>query len=174
MSSVLSLVLTMVSGQGIKVIVNRDLPKIEVNGSTFGGYAAGDLVTLPVPMAEALIKRGYASLTQQDLVTLDDVKRAHWVEGKESSELTKLDKLFYVKARLSALSNGQGGSRELMTALRDLVSVRLRKILSMISVSPTGLPQEVMDKLTIEEEILVKELTRVINPWFSRVIGGGQ
>jgi hypothetical protein len=31
-----------------------------------------------------------------------------------------------------------------------------------------------MDKLTIEEEILVKELTRVINPWFSRVIGGGQ
>ncbi|MFP3196741.1 MAG: hypothetical protein RXQ74_07705, partial [Caldivirga sp.] len=71
-------------------------------------------------------------------------------------------------------SNGQGDSRELMTALRDLVSVRLRKILSMISVSPTGLPQEVMDKLTIEEEILVKELTKVINPWFSRVIGGGQ
>ncbi|MGC8570148.1 DNA replication complex GINS family protein [Caldivirga sp.] len=169
MPSVLSVISTAVAGQGIKVIVNRDIPKVEVNGISFGGYSTGDLVTLPVPLVERLIRRRYVSLTQQDLVTIDDVRRIHWTEGKET-ELTKLDKLFYVKARLSALSNGQGNSRELMIALRDLVSIRLKKVLNMMSVSPSGLPQEIMDKLTIEEELLVKELTRVINPWFNMVI----
>ncbi|ABW01227.1 hypothetical protein [Caldivirga maquilingensis] len=169
MPSLLSVISTAVSGQGIKVIVNRDIPKVEVNEITFGGYSTGDLVTLPVPLVERLLRRRYVSLTQQDLVTVDDVKRIHWTEGKEA-ELTKLDKLFYVKARLSALGSGQGNSRELMIALRDLVSIRLKKILNMISVSPSGLPQEIMDKLTIEEELLVKELTRVINPWFNMVI----
>ena len=167
----LSIISTAVAGQGIKVIVNRDIPKVEVNGISFGGYSIGDIVTLPVPLVERLLRRKYVSLTQQDLVTVDDVRRIHWAEGKET-ELTKLDKLFYVKARLSALSNDQGNSKELVIALRDLVSIRLKKILNMISVSPSGLPQEVMDKLTIEEELLVKELTKVINPWFSMVIGG--
>lgn len=163
----------MVSGQGVKVIVNRDLPKIEVNELTFGGYSMGDLINVPVPLAEVLIRRGYASLTQQDLVTIDDIKRIHWMESKESSELTKLDKLFYIRVKLSALSSGESNAKELLLTLRDLVSIRLRKIMAMIGVSPSGLPKEVMDKLTIEEEVLVKELIKVVNPWFNRVVNNG-
>lgn len=171
MSSTVALIRALLSGTKIRASVNKDIPRVEAGAFAINGYSAGELVNLPVPLVEALARKGYVSLTQQDIVTMEELGRILWSESKDNDLIT-LDKLFYVKARLSLIMNGDH-AKEYSSMLRELVLMRLRKILIMLSMSPSGLPQNVLEKLTIEEEVLVKELAKLIEPWVNAVTSSG-
>ncbi|WP_252901742.1 hypothetical protein [Vulcanisaeta sp. JCM 14467] len=79
---------------------------------------------------------------------------------------------FYVRARLSMVGGDQRSVRLFAQQLRELAQLRLRKILMLLAVNPSiADSRDFLDKLTIEEEELVKSITPLIKEFLNTVVG---
>jgi DNA replication factor GINS len=148
----------------IKVAVNRDVDRIDLGLLTIGPYRAGSIVTMPPQFTEIMIKRGVASLPSESRITPEEVQKRLWLESRSPGELRPLPRDFYLRARLST-------DRVLLNQLRELVQLRLRKIMVQVSMNPTlAETREFLEKLTLEEEVLVRFIASHVKDFLGSVV----
>ncbi|WP_069807596.1 hypothetical protein [Vulcanisaeta thermophila] len=153
----------------VRAVIQRDLRPTDLGLATQGLIKAGTVVSLPPQVLEALLRRGLASLYDEDIVSDKDIVKMFWLENRSPEELRELPKDFYIRARLSSIKNPDS---KITTQLKELARLRLRKILTTIAQNPGyAESREFMSKLTIEEEMLVRLIAPWIKEFMNSVIG---
>jgi len=162
-SSIIDLSLAL---EGIRAVVNRDIDKIDLGLLSIGPYRAGSVVTLPPQIMEVLMRRGVVTLPDELRITPEEIQKRLWLESRSHGELRPLPKEFYVRARLSLTDKAA------LSQLRELIHLRLRKIMIQVSMNPPlAESREFMEKLTLEEEALVKSMVVQIKEFMEYVVG---
>ncbi len=159
----------------VKMKVIKPLCKLEYGNILIKPANPGETIEVPRAIAETLLKDGYCEIVQQE-ITVDSLNKIIFAEEK-AKELKKLDSYFYQKANwiLSLMLKGylKASERDIIRykqLLLDLEERRLRKILALIPLKET--PQEIIDKLTIEERKLYETLSNITNKWRENLING--
>lgn len=157
--------------QDIRLSVSRDIPEVRAGDYKIGPLKAGDPIRVPPSIALFLIRRGFAQLIQQDFLPLEDLRKIHWRETKSINDLQELDRGFYVRARLSMAQLEEQEAKQYEQILKELAQVRLRKLLNTVAVSPSLVDtREYLDKLPIEEEVIVREVSRIARSWVESMV----
>ncbi len=158
----------------VRAVLTRDVDGVDLGIISIAPPAkAGSVINAPPNVLEVLIKRGVASLLDEDRVGSEEILKRVWLENRAPSELRELPRDFYIRARLSMVSGDQKSVRIYAQQLRELAQLRLRKILTLIAVNPPGIAdsRDFLDKLTIEEEELVKSIAPLIKEFLNAVVG---
>ncbi len=150
----------------VSVYVNSGLVKVDICGSR-------TLSAIPL-IAEKLIRSG-EQLGEEHRIRPEKLVEYYWLERRHG-DIRNVPKELYILSRLSmveALKKDDAKTiREIQHNLRELIQLRLRKILSVVAVNPDiALSREFLDKLTIEEEILVRKIVSLIKDWIIYVLG---
>ncbi len=135
----------------------------------------GDKVRVPRPLADLLVSRGIAILSEEDTLTLSEINKTAWIELR-SDELTKLRPDFYLEVarlvktiseQISKGDLGVAGLRRLQivkaTAM-DIAKCRLNKLLKIVYADPTP-SRKILDLLTPEERELYIKLCQLVGSW---------
>jgi len=157
---------------GVRAVLTRDVDGIDLGLISIGPAKAGSVINVPPTLLEILIRRGVASLLEEDKIGSEEILKRIWLENRAPSELRELPKDFYVRARLSMVGGEQRNAKALTQQLRELAQLRLRKILMLLAINP-GLVEsrDFLDKLTVEEEALVKSMAPLIREFLNSVVG---
>jgi len=146
----------------LNVYTNLEKIQISINGKSQYSH----LIDLLSKLNQENINTG---------ITYDILFEYLWLEKRNLSEIKQLPRDFYIRTRIEIFRNLKSGNenyKKLITVFRDLVQTRLRKILNAISISPEIVSsKEFTNKLTIEEEILVKEISNFVKDWINYVLG---
>ena len=155
-----------------RAVLTRDVDGVDLGIISIAPAKAGTVINAPPSVLEVLIKRGIASLLDEDRVGSEEILKRVWLENRAPSELRELPRDFYVRARLSMVGSDQRSVRLFAQQLRELAQLRLRKILMFLAVNP-GIAdsRDFLDKLTIEEEELVKSIAPLIKEFLNAVVG---
>ncbi len=150
----------------VDVYVNSGLVKVDLHGDRL-------LSTIPL-IAEKLIKKG-EQLCEEHRLRPEKIVEYYWLE-RRSVDLRKIPKELYTLSRLSIVEASKREDyktvREIQHNLRELVQLRLKKILNVVAVNPDiAISRDFLDKLTIEEEILVRKIVSLIKEWFIHILG---
>lgn len=157
----------------VRAVLTRDVDGVDLGIISIAPAKAGSVINAPPNVLEVLIKRGVASLLDEDRVGNEEILKRVWLENRAPSELRELPRDFYVRARLSMVGGDQKSVRIYAQQLRELAQLRLRKILTLLSVNPPSIAdsRDFLDKLTIEEEELVKSIAPIIKEFLNAVVG---
>ena len=155
-----------------RAVLTRDVDGVDLGIISIAPAKAGTVISAPPSVLEVLIKRGVASLLDEDRVGSEEILKRVWLENRAPSELRELPRDFYVRARLSMVGGDQRSVRLFAQQLRELAQLRLRKILMLLAVNP-GIAdsRDFLDKLTVEEEELVKSIAPLIKEFLNAVVG---
>ncbi|MEM2896922.1 MAG: hypothetical protein QXG01_05050 [Candidatus Bathyarchaeia archaeon] len=162
----------------VKVLVKKDLPNIETAGIDLKSFKTGDEVELPYWIAIELFKDGFVSFLDDYAITLMSLSKIHWRETLlDSRQITKLNKNFYriLKRFLRDLKLSSGDDRtksadfeKALSLSKDIINCRLRKIVSLATASVKS--GEAIQNLTIEEELLYRKLSSIVNEWKDKLL----
>ncbi|MGC8607528.1 MAG: hypothetical protein ACP5GZ_03360 [Vulcanisaeta sp.] len=156
----------------VRAVLTRDVDGVDLGLISIAPAKSGSVINAPPNVLEVLIKRGVASLLDEDRISSEEILKRVWLENRAPSELRELPRDFYVRARLSMVSGDQKSVRVYAQQLRELAQLRLRKILTLLAVNP-GIAdsRDFLDKLTIEEEEVVKSIAPIIKDFLNAVVG---
>ena len=168
----------------IKIVANRDSPKIDLPGVEVGPFKKGKEYEVRFWIAQELRKAGIAHLRMDEPLDLMILNKIHWKESVQASQkVMSLPQHFYPKLRryLEELNekafktveyrNDYEKARKLSD---DIVRTRLKKIVSLAS-SPAQTRQFLVN-LTKEELALYDYLYYQISKWRTEILkkqGGG-
>ncbi|RLI60675.1 MAG: hypothetical protein DRO67_08800 [Candidatus Asgardarchaeum californiense] len=152
-------------------LLNVDKTLIDIL-KKYGGSPKDDIVTLPFFVADKLVREGVAEYTADYIKNITLALR-FFVKERDNVPLQKLPKNFFIllRAKLRQIKeiNRTKPSpetlleeRRLNEFIRDLVSIRLNKLMRL---ARTGKSEEVIKKLTVEEEWLYIRLVKLYKYW---------
>ncbi len=151
----------------VDVYLNSGMVRVELSSV--------DSIESVIPAAALdLIRRGY-SLSDDFRVSYEKIVEHQWLE-RRSDSIRQVPKELYLRSRLTMQEKLVRGLerdiRQIQAALRELVQLRLRKILNAIAMNPdVALTREFLDKLTLEEEVLVRQVAMIVKEWVEYVLG---
>ena len=161
----------------IRVIVTREIPETS-RLAKLSSAKVGQEIDVPYWMAKELVQQSFARFREEDTIDYNSLSKIHWRETIPASrQLPSLQPNFYCMLRrhlfeLRQLSRqDQVKLRELErteTLLRDIVNVRIRKIVS-LAASPTP-TEELLQGLTLEERALYSILNKTIEEWKAKLL----
>lgn len=161
----------------IRVVVTREIPETS-RLAKLSSAKVGQEIDVPYWMAKELVQQGFARFREEDTIDYNSLSKIHWRETIPASrQLPSLQPNFYCMLRrhlseLRQLSRqDQVKLRELErteTLLRDIVNVRIRKIVS-LAASPTP-TEELLQGLTLEERALYSILNKIIEEWKAKLL----
>ena len=163
------------SSSFVTLVVNKDIPhQISFLGYTISPARRGDKIKVPIPLANVLIKEGYASIDESSIPTITDLNKISWMEAR-TDELQEIPPNFYYLVRIlinklkekAIKENDFSAERRLQlvkSLVFDVVKCRLQKILKLVLANPNP-SREITNKMSIEEEVLYITLCRIINSW---------
>jgi hypothetical protein len=162
----------------VKVIVKKDLPDIEIAGKNLKSLKAGNEAELPYWIAEELFKHGFVSFLDDYTLTLMGLSKIHWRETlSDSRQIPKLNKNFYKILKrflheLKYLSDNDKAKlidfEKALSLSKDVINCRLRKIVALAIASVRS--GEIIQNLTVEEELLYQKLSSMINEWKDKLL----
>lgn len=164
----------------VKVTITKPLDDLVIAGRDLASIPKGQDVTLPLWAAEALIKANMAIARESSKLSYEDFQKILWKEQRET-QLQKLPEDFYFLAKelLNSLherakkeTRSLDNVRELAqfeTLLRDIVSVRLSKIVK-ISLRGNDVPA-ITNLMPSEEGWLHHRLTALLRSWERGILG---
>lgn len=164
----------------IKVIANRNEPKIKLAGITVGPFEEGKEYEIRHWIAEELEEAGVIRFRDEDLLNVVKLHKVNWKERVQpTNNLSSLPANFYPQLR-RCLANLEKSSKSNSRKLReyeksirisqDIVNSRLKKIVSLASSPP--LTAQALQCLTPEEKILYHRLHNIIGEFKSRILKG--
>ncbi|MCC6022616.1 MAG: hypothetical protein LM560_05835 [Desulfurococcaceae archaeon] len=173
-----SLMLSMVNVindlRNVKVAVLKDLGRLIIDNEVMN-VSRGQEVELPKWLATVLAKLNIVEFKYGPL-TIDDVSKYLVTEKSLSkSAISKLRDDFYIESR-ELLSRVKSSSLDADSAiiairlesnLRDLIKLRLNKILNIATLSVKV--EKFEDNLTLEEQLLLKLLNELISTWLNLI-----
>jgi len=162
----------------IRIIANRNSPKIELAGFKIGPFEEGAEYTIRFWVARELVNAGIAHFREEE--SLDEVKlyKIQWKERVQSGKrFSTLPEDFYFKLRRyladvkreAAIRTEKMREYEKTSGLsRDIINCRIKKIVSLSS-SPAQTSQ-ILKNLTREERMIYNHLYNVISEWRSKIL----
>lgn len=124
-------------------------------------------------IATYLLRRGY-ELFRDCKISNEDLHNALWLEKRSVYELRTLPKNYYINIRLNLVKEVDSNKnfKEMITNFKELVYLRLRKIFQLLLINPEALiSRELLSRLTVEEEVLVRFLSQTLKEWINYVLG---
>ena len=160
----------------VRVRVMRKIDDLDLGLIKLSNCREGIVINVPEVLAQKLVKENIVELFDEDFVKVNDLDKQIWLERRSQFELRQLPKDFYSKVRLSItqyLAKGNDKeAKQLIQYFRELLHWRLRKILYVVGINVSiADSREVLEKLTIEEELLVKIISNLVKDWINVVLG---
>jgi hypothetical protein len=163
----------------VKVVANRNNPKIELPGIKVGPFTQGKECEVRFWVAKELEKAGIARLRLDEPLDLMMLNKIHWKEARvqTSQRVTALPKNFYPKLRRyledlneEAIKKPEKRSdcEKAKKLSEDIKRTRLKKIVSLAS-SPAK-TRLLTDNLTKEERALYDYLNETISKWGKEIL----
>lgn len=161
----------------VKIVANRDSPKIDLPGVNVGPFVAGKEYEVRFWVAEELKKAGIVHIRMEEPLDLMTLNKIHWKESVQSSQrVNSLPENFYPKLRnyLEELNEAslkkselRGDYEKAQKLSSDITRTRLKKIVSLAS-SPRS--RQVLENLTKEELALYNYLYTKISEWKTEIL----
>jgi hypothetical protein len=161
----------------VKIVANRDSPKIDLPGVNVGPFTAGKEYEVRFWVAEELKKAGIAHIRMEEPLDLMTLNKIHWKENVQSSQrVTALPEDFYpklrnyldeLKAKSLKKSEFSGDYLKAQKLSGDITRTRLKKIVSLAS-SPRS--RQIWGNLTKEEKVLYDYLYATISNWRTEIL----
>jgi len=162
----------------VKIVASRNCPEIELVGLKVGPFEEGREYEVRFWVARELEKAGIGRFREEELLDAVKLHKIHWKERVQSvTQVSALPENFYPKLRryLASLKEKAMKNAEKMREYektvklsRDIVDVRLKKIVSLSSFSAKT--DQVLENLTKEERILHDRLHQIISGWRSNIL----
>jgi len=170
-----NLVRSIVGDFRVPIVYLRDVERVVVGGVQIGPAKRGDQGRIPFGILRQVLEMGIASVQREYMVDEKDVVQRIFLEQRDERTLNELPKDFYVRVKATIIARevaegGRGGST-LAQRLKELASIRLRKIVAIISTSPDVVhAEDFAKKLALEEEALAFILSNEIKDWMAGML----
>jgi hypothetical protein len=163
----------------VKIVASRNIQELRVSGRNIGPIEEGKEVETRYWIASQLIKAGLASVRDEAWLNFNLLYKIHWKETKLQTgrRITALPEYFYPKLRryLSQLKESAttdtSRANEYTNVQRlanDILNCRLKKIVSLSSAPAQT--EDILLRLSKEEQILYKFLHSVISKWRKKIL----
>jgi len=161
----------------VTVIAVRDVPKIELVGFSIGPFEEGQEYEVRLWAARELERDGMVKI-REHMLDATKLYKIQWTERIQAvGQLSTLPEDFYPRLRrlIDELKTASKTSLDKMREYeyvqnlsRDIVNCRLRKIVSLASLSTHE--SQILKNLTPEERELYERIRRIISEWRSKII----
>lgn len=151
-----------------KVVLLKDVPRLEVAGIIMENLKQGNVLQLRRWAADKLVEMGVAKWTDS-VVDLNYLSQLLWKEKNNVIELQEVPKYFYmeVKSLIDEVSKtSKEKADEIRRRLMDIISLRLLKLLSYAA---KRIRPATINRMTPEESMLFELVMRLVNEWISHV-----
>jgi len=167
----------------IKIVANRNCPKIKLSGLTIGPFDEGNEYEVYFWAARQLAQAGVVHFREDDILDATKLFKAQWKEGVQiPGQISELPDDFYPKLRrfLHDLKDQATQTQQsekfheydrTKQLSRDIVNSRLKKIVALAS--GPGQSEQVIKKLTDEEKLVYEQLVRIISEWKAKILENG-
>jgi hypothetical protein len=162
----------------VKIVANRNCPKIELAGLAVGPFDEGNEYEVYFWVAKELAAAGMVHFREDDVLDATKLFKVQWKEGVQiPGQITELPGDFYPKLRrfLADLKDQSSKQSEKYQEYdrakqlsRDIVNSRLKKILA-LSAAPAQSDQ-ILKKFTSEEKIFYEQLVKIISEWKKKIL----
>lgn len=170
----------MFENKPVRVVANRNEAKIELAGLDVGPFEEGKAYEVRFWIAEQLERAGIVRFRDEDVLNVVKLHKIHWKERVQpTNRVSPLSEGFYPKLRRClaylerAGKNNPEKSKEHEKSIRisrDIVSRRIRKIVSLASSPPVT--AQALEGLTLEERVLYHRLHQIIYNWKKKIFEG--
>ena len=160
----------------VKIVANRNCPEIKLVGLSVGPFDEGGEYEVFYWVAAELEKSGVVHFREDENLNVIRLNKLQWTERVQSAgQMSKLPDDFYPKLRrcLSDLKRDAKAPEKIVEnekakqLTRDIVSSRLRKIVSMASAPAQT--EQTLKNLTAEERFLYDRMYTFVNAWRTQV-----
>jgi len=141
----------------VKVVLTTDVPKFTVAGKTYENLSKGAVINVKQWVADVLVSAGLADYVARTY-NVNQLMQVEWREKNNPSDLQPLPRYFYVEWARAA----NEGDKELAKRLKDILTMRLMKI---VSLAAKRLDGEVVKKMTPEETALHNAVYKIVDRW---------
>lgn len=154
----------------VRVKLVRPVPEINTGMYRFKARSGGEVVSVPIWLAEILIDRGLAVITDE---TVRKISRNVWREYAQprGESLAQIDKDFYPVARLYLHFLRKSGGKGLRPLAKeeDITKVLNKRLSIIMKLATLDVDTRVDERLTEEERLLLRLLRNVYRSWRSVV-----
>lgn len=164
----------------VKIVANRNNPKIDLPGSTVGPFKEGQEYEVRLWVANELKKAGIARIRMDDPMDLMVLNKIQWKERVQTSQkVTSVPDDFYPKLRryLEELNEEaikkpekRNDYEKAMNLSDDIARMRLKKIVSLASSSSKTQTSQILRSLTNEEKSIYSYLHTIISQWRNEIL----
>jgi len=161
----------------VKIVANRNSPKIDLPGVKVGPFKEGKEYEVKFWIAQQLKKAGIAHLRINEPLDLMVLNKIHWKESFQASQkLTSLPEAFYPKLRRyledlneQAIKKPEKRSdcEKAKNLSDDITRTRLKRIVSLASSPQT---RQILGNLTKEERALYDYLYNTLSKWRKQIL----
>ncbi|MEM0481581.1 MAG: hypothetical protein QXM16_01660 [Nitrososphaerota archaeon] len=152
----------------VRVKLNRDIARLRVGGRELADLRQGSQITLPLWAMEKLRESGLAEPVG-GAIDLPKLTQILWRERRSPIELGELPERFYYSVA-SALAGQRemdpGSYKSLMQAYRDIVSIRMAK---MLAFALRSLDPSLIRNMVEEERELYLRVREVVESWLESI-----
>lgn len=150
----------------VKVKLVRDLPSIKTSTLDLRAKSRGEVITVPLWLAEVLIDKGIAVITDE---IVKKISRNVWREYAQPKlmSLAQVDKDFYpiAKIYLHFLRRGGGKGLRPLAKEEDVIKVMNKRLSIIMNLATIDVDTRVEDRLTYEEKVLLNHFRSVYREW---------
>lgn len=164
----------------VKILANRNNPKIDLPGFTVGPFKEGQEYEVRLWVANELKKAGIARIRMDDPMDLMVLNKIQWKERVQTSQkVTSVPDDFYPKLRryLEELNEEaikkpekRNDYEKAMNLSDDIARMRLKKIVSLASSSSKTQTSQILRSLTNEEKSIYSHLHTIISQWRNEIL----
>ncbi len=156
----------------VKVLANQDLARIENGSYILEATSKGSTIEVPRWLAEILSSKRLVTYQDSD-VQLELYKALSREKIQGSLQLSPLRNDFYPQIRALAALYQRDKEREerekLAVAARDLITIRIRKLLSLAALSVP--PVDIEGQIPKEERVLFERVRDLVKLWRELALG---
>ncbi len=162
----------------VKIIANRNYPEVKLAGLSVGPFQEGNEYEAYYWIAAELAAAGIVHFREEDSLDATKLYKVQWKERVQvAGQISELPESFYPKLRqylrqlkreVSAHPEKFGEYMKTKHLADDIVSSRLRKIVTLSS-GPIQ-AEQILNKLTIEEQLIYMQLGKAVNQWRANIL----
>ncbi len=156
----------------VKVLANQDLNRIEMGSYILEATSRGSTIEVPRWLAEILASERLVTFQDSD-VELELYKALSLGKIQGSLQLSSLRNDFYPQMRALGAIYRRDKEREdrekFAVAARDLITIRVRKLLSLAALSVP--PLDIEGQIPKEERVLYERVRHLVKLWRDSALG---
>jgi hypothetical protein len=165
----------------VKIIANRNCPEIKLAGSSVGPFDEGNEYEVYFWVAKELGTAGLVHFREDDALDSTKLYKIQWKEGVQiPGQISELPEDFYPKVRRYLRFLKEEATQpdkiteyqKTQHLAKDVVNSRLKKIVALSSAPSQS--DQVLKKLSNEEQILYEQLVKLISEWKGKILENGE